>query len=185
LTRFNGTECGSPREEPAEENCRTGRGRKPKQAMNTPRGRPFPPGNTLGRGRPKGSRNKAKAPGQQLLEDNAELLARKCLVLAMQGDRSAMRLCMERILPARRDTSIRMNLPRIRTVQDLDKAAEKVTQEIGRGRLTPAEGETIVNILQIRVGLIENGEFGNRMEKLEEMVAATNRRTRTGEDIEK
>jgi hypothetical protein len=76
--------------------------------MNTPRGRPFPPGNTLGRGRPKGSRNKTKAPGQQLLEDNAELLARKCLVLAMQGDRSAMRLCMERILPARRDTSIRM-----------------------------------------------------------------------------
>jgi hypothetical protein len=37
--------------------------------MNKVRGRPFEPGNKLGRGRPKGSRNKAKSPGQDLLQE--------------------------------------------------------------------------------------------------------------------
>ena len=39
-------------------------------ARNKVRGRPFAPGNTLGRGRPRGSRNKAK-PGQTLLDEYA------------------------------------------------------------------------------------------------------------------
>src|SRR5664279_2432262 len=105
--------------------------------MSEPRGRPFAAGNTLGRGRPKGSRNKGKSPGQQLLEEYAEPLVRKCISLTGQGDKSAMRLCMERILPARRDASIRLRLPPIGTAQDVDRAAEKVTQETGRGRITP------------------------------------------------
>jgi hypothetical protein len=35
------------------------------------RGRPFLPGNTMGKGRPKGSRNKAK-PGPTLIEEYGE-----------------------------------------------------------------------------------------------------------------
>src|SRR5579859_5067514 len=115
-------------------------------AMNKVRGRPFAPGNKLGRGRPKGSRNKAK-PGQALLDEYAEHLVRKCIAEAMQGDRSAMRICMERISPARRGTAITMNLPPIKTAADVDKAAERVTQAIRRGDITPAEGDTMMNIL--------------------------------------
>jgi hypothetical protein len=47
--------------------------------MNKPRGQPFPPGNTLGLGRPKGSRNKAKPPGQDLLDEYAPHLMRSRL----------------------------------------------------------------------------------------------------------
>ena len=65
---------------------------------------------------------------------------RKCIALAMQGHLSAMRLCMERISPARRSACITMSLPPIRTAGDVDKAAEKVTQALRRGELTPAEG---------------------------------------------
>ena len=140
--------------------------------MNKPRGQPFPPGNTLGRGRPAGSRNKAKPPGQDLLDEHALLLVRKCIFLALQGDRSAMRICMDRISPARRDASIRMNLPRIRTAQDLDQAAEKVTQGIGRGGVTPAEGEKMMNIFEIRSRIIEKAHWESRLEKLEGNMAA-------------
>lgn len=141
--------------------------------MNKPRGRPFPPGNTLGRGRPKGSRNGNKSPGQDLLEEYSEHLMRKCIALAMQGDRSAMRICMDRISPARRDALVRINLPPIRTAQDVDKAAERITQAIRRGDLTPSEGGTMMDILESRSRVIEKVQFESRLSKLEEN-AATN-----------
>jgi hypothetical protein len=140
--------------------------------MNKPRGRPFTPGNTLGHGRPKGSRNKPKPPGQNVLEDYTEHLVRKCIALAMQGDPNAMRLCMERISPARRGACITMNLPPIRTAGDVDKAAERVTQAIRRGDLTPTEGGTMMNVLESRSRVIERVQMESRLEKLGEKMAA-------------
>lgn len=140
--------------------------------MNKPRGRPFAPGNTLGRGRPKGSHNGSKPPGQNLLEEYREHVVRKCIALAMQGDRTALRLCMERISPARRDACITMNLPAIRNAGDVDKAAEKVTQAIRRGDLTPAEGGILMNILESRSRVIERVQMESRIEELEEKMAA-------------
>ena len=143
--------------------------------MNEPRGRPFAAGNTAGRGRPKGSRNKANSVGQDLLDQYTPQLVAYCIRRALKdGDRSAMRICMDRISPAR-GASIRMNLPRIRTAQDLDKAAEKVTQGIGRGGLTPAEGEKMMNIFEIRSRIIEKAHWESRLEKLEGNMAAAAR----------
>jgi hypothetical protein len=72
---------------------------------------------------------------------------RKCVGLAMQGDPSAMRICMARISPARLDAFIRMSLPPIKKAGDLDEAAEKVTQALGRGKITPTEGGKVMSIL--------------------------------------
>ncbi len=135
------------------------------------RGRPFEPGNKLGRGRPKGSPNKKK-PGQDLLDEYAPHLVRKCIAEAMQGDRSALRLCMERISPARRGACIRMNLPPIKTAEDVNKAAEKVTQAIRRGEITPAEGDTMMNILESRSRVIERVQWESRLEAMEVRLAA-------------
>ena len=135
------------------------------------RGRPFEPGNKLGRGRPKGSPNKKK-PGQDLLDEYAPHLVRKCIAEAMQGDRSALRLCMERISPARRGACIRMNLPPIKTAEDVNKAAEKVTQAIRRREITPAEGDTMMNILESRSRVIERVQWESRLEAMEVRLAA-------------
>jgi hypothetical protein len=140
--------------------------------MNRVRGRPFEPGNALGRGRPKGSRNKAKSPGQDLLDEYAPHLVRKCIALAMHGDRSALRICMERISPARQEACIRMSLPPIRTAQEVDKAAEKVTQALGRGHITPAEGAKMMTILESRARIIEKVDWESRIEKLEGKIGA-------------
>jgi len=130
------------------------------------RGRPFEPGNKMGRGRPKGSPNKTN-PSQALLDEYAEPIMRKCIVLAMQGDRSAMRLCVERISPARHGACIRMNLPPIKIAADVDKAAEKVTQAMGRAKITPTEGVTVMDILEKRSNIIEKVQSDSRLERLE------------------
>jgi hypothetical protein len=145
-------------------------------AVNKVRGRPFAPGNKLGQGRPKGTRNKPKPLFQRLLEEYSEHLVRKLIALAMQGNQSAMRMCMDRISPARRSACITMSLPAIRTARDVDKAAEKVTQAIRRGELTPADGGIMMNILEGRSRVIERGQLETRLEKLEENLAATKKR---------
>ena len=137
---------------------------------NKVRGRPFLPGNTMGKGRPKGSPNKAK-PGQTLIKEYREHIERKCIALAMQGDPSAMRICMERISPTRRGAIVTMNLPPIKTAGDVDKAAEKVTQAIRRGDLTPAEGGIMMNILESRSRVIERVQLESRLEKVEAALA--------------
>jgi hypothetical protein len=140
--------------------------------VSKPRGRPFSPGNTFGRGRPKGSRNKATAPGQQLLDQYSESLTRKCIAMALQGDQRALRICMERINPARQDACVQLSLPSIRTAQDVEKAADKVTQAIRRGKITPLEAGKMMSILESRSRILENVQFESRLEKLEENLAA-------------
>jgi hypothetical protein len=140
--------------------------------MNKVRGRPFESGNTLGRGRPKGSRNKSKSPGEDLFDEYSEHLTRKAIALAMAGDISALRICMDRVSPARRDAVIQMNLPAIRKAEDLDRAAEKVTQGIRRGKITPVEAGRMMNILEGRLKIFETVELAGRIEKVEEKLAA-------------
>jgi hypothetical protein len=71
--------------------------------MAQPRGRSFEPSNKMGRGRPPGSRNKASKLADKLLREHSEALIRKCILMAMQGDSAMMRLCLDHILPRRKE----------------------------------------------------------------------------------
>jgi hypothetical protein len=119
------------------------------------RGRPFQPGNRYGRGRPRGSRNKATGLCQKTLESHAENLAKKCVMMAYQGNTTAMRLCMERVIPARRQPTLRFKLPRTKTIDDLAAASQAVIDGVAGGDLTPAEGQALTEMLERR-RVIEN-----------------------------
>jgi hypothetical protein len=50
-----------------------------------PRGRPFQSGNNLGRGRPKGSRNRKSLLAEELLDSHAEAVVSQTLALPRKG----------------------------------------------------------------------------------------------------
>lgn len=76
------------------------------------RGRPFRRGESGNpAGRPIGARHKATVAAEALLDGEAERLTRKVLEMALAGDIVAMRLCLERILPPRRERPVRFKLP--------------------------------------------------------------------------
>lgn len=85
--------------------------------MNRPRGRPFQPSNKYGRGRPKGSRNKATRAAQRLLEEHSEPLVRRCIIEAMKGNMPALRLCMERVYRRRAKRQFPSSCPALRAPQ--------------------------------------------------------------------
>lgn len=150
--------------------------------MNQPRGRPFEVGNRFGKGRPKGSQNKTTMMAQRLLNEYAEPIVRKSIVDALKEDGPSRRIWIERILPAQRDAKIRMKLPRTSAAKDVNEAAEKVVQAVASGRISPASGTAMAQILELRRKAIETGELEMRLAKLEEDagVSEMSRRDRGG-----
>ena len=133
------------------------------------RGRPFQPGNKYGRGRPRGSRNKVTSVCQQTLDNHAEALTKKCLVLAFQGNPTAMRLCMERLMPARRQRTLQFKLPPLKTIDNVAAASEAVVNGVARGQLTPVEGQAFSGMLEGRRRTIETEELAQRIRALEDL----------------
>lgn len=133
------------------------------------RGRPFQPGNKFGRGRPPGSRNKVARVCQDTLDSHAAPLTKKCLVMAYQGNTTAMRLCMERLTPARRHRTLTFKMPRVKTLADVATASESVLSGVARGQLTPAEGQAFYLMLEGRRRMIETQEMDQRLRALEDL----------------
>jgi hypothetical protein len=132
----------------------------------------FQPGNTLGRGRPAGSRNKASLAIEALLDGEAEKLTRKCIELALDGDAAALRLCMERIAPARRGRPISINLPPIRKIDDLICALSAVIAAMASGEITPDEAATAAGIFEVKRKTLEMAELEQRMVAIEKTLEA-------------
>jgi hypothetical protein len=130
------------------------------------RGKPFEAGNKFGKGRRRGSRNKRTAFAE-LMEDHGEAMIKQCQVLALKGDSTALRLCMERLMPPCRAHNNRFRLPPIRTVADLVKALPVVAQAVARGRLSAQEGESISRMMEGQRRTIESEEFEKRLRALE------------------
>src|SRR6266852_5935139 len=128
------------------------------------RGRPFEKGrsgNPLGRR--VGCRNKTTIAAASLLASEAEALTRKAVELALVGDPTAMRLCLERILPPCRDRMVKFALPPIESAADIAAAMKAVTSALAGGMISPGEAATIAAELAMPdLDLIKQGEQGIR-----------------------
>jgi hypothetical protein len=113
------------------------------------RGRPFKKGRSGNpRGRPAGRRNNKTLAAAVLLEGESEALTRKAVELALAGDPTALRLCIERILPPCRERAVRFELPPIENAADVSAAMNAVTAALARGIITPGEAERIANVVE-------------------------------------
>ena len=132
------------------------------------RGRPFRKGESGNpAGKPPGTRNRATLAVQELLDGEAEALTRKCVELALQGDSTALRLCMERLAPPPKDRPITFPIPVATTARDVNLALAKVAEAVGAGVLTPAEGNSLAALLEIHRSGIETADLEERIERLE------------------
>jgi hypothetical protein len=134
----------------------------------TKRSSQFPKG-TSGNpsGRPAGSRNHSTLLMELLLHGQAEQLTQKAIELGLGGDITALRLCLERLIPPRKDRPIHLLLPPIENVQQICLAMAKVSAAIGEGEITPLEGEVLANILAVHKTVLQTGDLGRRMDELE------------------
>lgn len=88
-------------------------------------------------GRPKGARNKTTMAVLVLLDGQAEALTQRAVELALAGDTTALRLCLERLAPPRSDIPVSFSLPPMSCTHDAAEAAGAVLQAVSDGELTP------------------------------------------------
>ena len=131
------------------------------------RGRPFEPGNKFGRGRPPGSRNKKTVLAQALLNSHAEHIAAKVVAQALQGDRTALRLAVDRVLPVRREPHVFLGPIRTKTAAQLSESLGVIIQKVTEGQLTIAEGQGMADLLEKRRRAIETEDIDQRLRALE------------------
>jgi len=98
-------------------------------------------------GKPKGTRHKATQAALALLDGEAEALTRQAVTMALGGDTTALRLCLERIAPPRRDAPVTFDLPPMETARDAAKAAGAVLGAVAEGELTPGEGASLMALV--------------------------------------
>ena len=132
------------------------------------RGRPFPKGKSGNpAGRPEGSRNKATILAQNLLDGHAEALVQKVIERALDGDMTALRVCLERLVPPRRDMPISFELPQVTKWEDFHNVLSAIVGAVSAGHLAPMEGEVISKLIERQIKILETIELERRIAALE------------------
>lgn len=96
-----------------------------------------------GTGRPKGSKNKVTIACEELLEGEGEKLTRKAIDLALSGDTTALKLCLDRIMPARKGRP----LPKLERAEG-ENPVETLLRAVLDGHVTPEEGRDVVSMVE-------------------------------------
>ncbi|MCJ2087135.1 DUF5681 domain-containing protein [Methylobacterium sp. E-005] len=132
-------------------------------------GRPFEAGQSGNpAGRPKGSRNRTTQAVEAILEGEAETLTRKAVEMALDGDGPAMRLCLDRLCPPRKDRAITFDLPEIETTADLTRATRALLQGVADGEITPAEASEMSKLVTAHIEAVKIVDLAARVAALEE-----------------
>ncbi len=80
---------------------------------------------------------------------------------------AALRVCLDRILPARKDRPVSFTLPAISGVEDAKQALAAILSAVASGELTPSEASEVGKLVDGYVKSIEVTEVLTRLDKLE------------------
>lgn len=120
------------------------------------------------KGKNPGTKNKATEAASVLLEGEAEKLTRKAVRMAMKGDTTAMKLCMDRIYPIRKSTVAPVVVSGFDEAKTIMEKAECVLAAVGSGQLAADVGTQLISALGSFGALKELHDFEERLKYLEQ-----------------
>ena len=119
-------------------------------------------GNPLGK--PVGSKDKRTAL-RELLNPHAPALVEKAVQKALEGDTSALKLCLDRCIAPLRSTT---GSVAIESGGSLPERGQKTLDAIYTGEIDALTGSALLGALADQAKLVEMTEFEERLRKLEE-----------------
>jgi hypothetical protein len=122
-------------------------------------------GNPLGR--PPGARNRATVMAEELLEGEAEAITRTVIEKAKAGDMTALRICLDRFAPPRKERAIAFNLPPLATTSDALTAIAALAAATAEGDLTPSEAGEMFKLIEGYARTLEVATLEQRVAALE------------------
>jgi hypothetical protein len=84
------------------------------------------------KGRPKGSTNKYTELSRELMSESGPAIVNKVIEMAMEGDTTCLKMCMDRILPPKREIDIKQEDASINiVVEQIGTVAQKAIEDTG------------------------------------------------------
>ena len=119
------------------------------------------------KGRPKGIQDRRNQL-RELLGSRSKEIVEKAVEMALEGDPTAMRLVVERLVPAlpRREDSV--PIPELAKSGSLSEQSDAITQALANGHLTTSEAASVMQILTAKARILETEELAQRITRLEE-----------------
>jgi hypothetical protein len=81
---------------------------------------------------------------------------------------AALKLCLKRLLPKRKDRPITLKLPKVEAVGDIPKALGALLEAVAQGEITPGEGQSLAAMLEAYRKGLELTDLEARLTALEE-----------------
>lgn len=137
-------------------------------SKNTQVGRPFLKGQVANpKGRPSGLPDR-RTRYRELIEARMPELVQKCVDLALAGDVQAMRLCLERVLPAMRpgDDVVSVSVP-LPDSGGIGAQARSIVTAVLCGEVSPSSAQSLMNVLIGQARIMEVEAFETRLAALE------------------
>jgi hypothetical protein len=109
---------------------------------------------------------------EAMLDDEAEAITRTLIRRAKAGFAVPLQLVFERLAPPRKDRHIEIKLPPIAGLQDVLAAQGAIIEQVAAGELTPAEGNAMAGLVELKRRTLESVEIEARLAALEARLAA-------------
>ena len=111
--------------------------------------------------------NKSTMVAQALLDGEAEALTRKAVQLALEGNIQALKLCIERLIPPRKERPVDVALPEFSGVESLPVLTATLLAAVSSGELTVGEASGLSTLVANYGRMLELAELEKRIAVLE------------------
>lgn len=118
-------------------------------------------------GKPKGAKDK-RTELRELLKPHAGKPVKKVVDLALAGDVTALRICIDRLIPPVREDRLSISLPAVSDVAGCSSAQARIMEAVASGELLPSEGEALSGLVEHQRRGLESSDHEARMRAIEE-----------------
>ena len=115
-------------------------------------------------GRLPGTRNRATML-QEMLDDGGAAIAAKAMELAQAGNIAAIKLCLERLVPLRRNLGC--ELPQLNGAGDSVAAVGSILDAVGQGTLAPRDAADLGKVVEVYMRALAATWHEQRLAELE------------------
>jgi hypothetical protein len=118
------------------------------------------------KGRPQGVKDK-RSGLRDLLCPHAVDLVQKAVELAKAGDTTALRICIDRLIPPARESPIAVAIPETNSVSACLEAQATIVEAVASGALLPGEGQALSSLIENQRRALETQQLEQRLKVLE------------------
>lgn len=124
-------------------------------------------------GRPKGIKDR-RVVMRDLFQPHASELIGKAIKLALSGDTTALRICIDRVVPPVKEEPIVVTLPTIAGPEDCTRAQAAVLNAVAAGEVLPGAGQVLSGLIENQRRAYETTELAARLSAIEQQLDGRN-----------